>query len=91
MAQTYRDRRKRTSIHGIGKRPYLSHWYKAVFGREGIKKAAPMTARLFIVNNFQILFFRSAGLAGKGIGLTFAFLIFSGDSNDIVRGSHYAG
>jgi hypothetical protein len=28
------------------KRSCLSHWYKAVFGRGDIKKAAPVTARL---------------------------------------------
>jgi capsular polysaccharide biosynthesis protein len=31
------------------KRSYLTHWYKAVFGRADIKKDAPVIARLFLI------------------------------------------
>ena len=35
------------------------------------------------------LFFRPAGETGKGIGFTFAFLIFSGDCNKGEKGSGF--
>jgi len=80
------------------KRPFLSHWCKAVFGGAGIKKAALLIARLFLIDWFggprptlHIYLFALSGKTGQGVGLTFAFLIFSGYCYDIVRGSHYSG